>query len=71
MILFSKKMTVTSLLCQLNAEDLTKGIIKEEDQIETNNNTPLITDLEMSNIFKDKNDEEGNSVINELIMEVL
>jgi len=70
MILFSKKMTVTSLLCQLNAEDLTKGIIKEEDQIETNNNTPLITDLEMSNIFKDKNDEEGNSVMDELIMEV-
>ena len=70
MILLSKRMTVTSLLCQLNAEDLTEGIIREKDQIETNNSTPLIKDLEISNIFKDKNDEEGNGVIDELLDKV-
>ena len=31
MILFSNRMTVTSLLHQLNAENLTGGIIKEKD----------------------------------------
>ena len=31
MILFNKRMTVTSLLCQPNAEDLTGGMIKEEN----------------------------------------
>ena len=67
MILSNNKMTVTSLLCQLNAEDLTGDIIREKDQIENNNSTPLIKDLEMSNIFKDKNDKKGNSVIDKLI----
>jgi len=59
------------LLHQLDAEDLTGGIIKEKDQIETNNSTPLIEDLEMSDIFKDKDDKEGNSVTNKLIDEIL
>ena len=63
-------MTVISLLCQPNAENLTEGIIKKENQIETNNSTPLIEDLEMSNIFKDKNNKEGNSVMDELITKV-
>jgi len=71
MILLNNRMTVTNLLHQLDADDLTGNIIKKENQIETNNSTPLIEDLEMSNIFKDKNDEEGNSVMDELIIEVL
>jgi len=70
MILLSDRMTVISLLCQLNAENLTGGMIKKEDQIETNNSTPLIEDLEISNIFEDKNNKEGNSVMDELIMEI-
>ena len=70
MISLSNKMTVTSLLHQLNAKDLTGGMIKKENQIETNNNTPLIKDLEISNIFKDKNNKEGNSVTDKLVTEV-
>jgi len=66
----NKRITVTSLLCWPDAEDLTGDIIREENQIKTNDSTPLIEDLEMSNIFKDKDDEEGNSVIDELITEV-
>ena len=54
MISLSKKMTVTSLLHQLDADDLTKNIIREEDQIKISNNIPLIKDLEISNIFKNK-----------------
>ena len=45
-------------------------MIREEDQIETETSTLLINDLEIQDIFKDKNDEEGNSVTDELIMEV-
>ena len=63
-------MTVTSLLHQLNAKDLTKGIIRKKDQIETNNSTSLIEDLEISDIFKNKDDKEGNSVIDKLVIEV-
>ena len=70
MISLSDKMIVTSLLHWLNAKDLTKGMIRKEDQIKTNNSTPLIKDLEMSNIFKNKNNKEGNSVMDELIIEV-
>ena len=71
MISLSNKITITSLLHQLNAKDLTGDIIKEKDQIETNNSTPLIKDLEISDIFKDKDDEKGNSVTDKLITEVL
>ena len=70
MISLSNRMTVTSLLHQLDTENLTGGIIREEDQIKTNNSTPLIKDLEMSDIFKDKNNKKGNNVIDKLIMEV-
>ena len=70
MILLSKRMIVTSLLHQLNAKDLTGDMIREKDQIKTNNSTPLIEDLEVSNIFKNKNDKEGNGVMDELIKEV-
>ena len=63
-------MTVTSLLHQLNAENLTGGIIKKENQIETNNSTLLIKDLKMSNIFKDKDNKEGNNVTDKFIDEV-
>ena len=70
MISPNNKMTVTSLLHQLNTENLTGGIIKKKDQIKINNSIPLIENLEISNIFKDKDDKEGNSVINKLITEV-
>ena len=57
-------MTVTSLLQWLEAEDLIGGIIREEDnQIELRNITPLIDDLEMQDVFKDKNGEGGDGVI--------
>ena len=45
-------------------------MIREKDQIENNNSTPLIEDLEMSDIFKDKDNEEGNGVIDKLLDEV-
>ena len=70
MISPSKRMIITSLLHQPDTEDLVGGIIREEDQIEINNNTPLINDLEMSDIFKNEDDEKRNSVIDKLIMEV-
>jgi len=63
-------MTVINLLHQLNAEDLTGGIIKKEDQIKTSNSTPFIKNLEISNIFKNKNNKEGNSITDKLIAEV-
>ena len=70
MISPNDKMIVTSLLHQPNAKNLTKGIIKKENQIETNNSTFLIKDLKIQDIFKDKDGEEGNSVTDELIMEI-
>jgi len=70
-ISLSKRITVTSLLYQLNAEDLTGDIIREENQIKNDNSTPLIDDLEISNIFKDKDDEEGNGVIDKFLDKVL
>jgi len=60
----NKRMTVTSLLQQSKAEDLIKDIIKEEDhQIKSGNTTPLINNLEMQNVFKDKDKERGDSII--------
>ena len=60
----SKRMTVTSLLHQSEAEDLIGGIIREEDyQIESGNTTPLINNLEMQDVFEDENEERGDSVI--------
>jgi len=60
----SKRIIVTSLLRQSEAEDLIKGIIKnKEQQIESGNTTPLINDLEMQEVFKDKDGERGGSVI--------
>ena len=70
MISLSERITVTSLLHQLDVEDLTGGIIRKEDQIETNNSTPLIKDLEMSDIFKDKDNKKGNGVTDKLLEEV-
>jgi len=67
----NERITVTSLLHQLNTEDLTGGIIREEDQIKNNNSTPLIDNLEISNIFKNKDNKKGNGVINKLLNEVL
>jgi len=70
MILPNNRIIVTSLLHQPNAKNLTRGIIKEKDQIKTNNSIPLIKDLKISNIFKDKDNKKGNSVIDKLITKV-
>jgi len=64
-------MTVTSLLYWLNTEDLIGDIIREKDQIKNNNSTPLINNLEISDIFKDKDDKKGNSVTDKLLDKVL
>ena len=57
-------MTVTSLLQQSEAEDLIGGIIKnKEQQNELGNTTPLINDLEMQEVFKDKDGEKRGSVM--------
>jgi len=59
----NNRMIVTSLLQQLEAEDLIGGIIKEEDhQIELGNTTPLINNLEMQNVFKDKDEKRGDGI---------
>ena len=67
----NKRMTVTSLLQQSETEDLMGGIIREEDhQIESGNTTPLINNLKMQDVFKDKDEERGDGVtdlINELV----
>ena len=60
-------MIITSLLHQSDAEDLTGGIIREKDQIKTEDSIFLIKDLEMQDIFKDKNNKKGNNVTDELI----
>ena len=46
-------------------------MIKKKDQIENNDSTPLIDDLEISNIFKNKNNKEGNNVTDKLINKIL
>ena len=70
-ILFNNRITVINLLCQLNTENLTEGMIRKKDQIKTSNSTPLIKDLEISNIFKNKNNKKGNGIMDKLISEVL
>jgi len=56
-------MTVTSLLHQSKTEDLIKGIIREKNhQIKSGNTTPLINNLEMQDVFKDKNKKRGDGV---------
>jgi len=67
----NNRITVTSLLYQLNAKNLTKSIIKEKDQMKIKNSTFLIKNLKIQNIFKDKDDKKGNNVIDELIVKVL
>jgi len=44
---------------------------QKEDKIEIKTSTFLIKDLEISDIFKNKNDEKGNGVTDKLIDEVL
>ena len=48
----------------LNAKDLIGGIRnKEGHQVKTGHSTPLINDLEIKELFKDKDKEEGTGVI--------
>jgi len=57
-------MIVTSLLQQSETEDLIKGIIRKKDhQIESGNTTPLIDDLEMQDVFEDKDEKKRDGVI--------
>ena len=64
MTLPSKRITVTSLLCWSEAEDLIEGIVRNKDrQIESGNTTPLINDLEMQEVFEDKDKKRGGSVM--------
>jgi len=63
-ILPKNKMVVTSQLQQSETEDLIRGIIRDKDhQIKSGNTTPLINNLEMQEVFKDKNKERGGSVM--------
>ena len=40
------------------------GIIREKDhQIESGNTTPLINNLEMQDVFKDKDKKRGDNII--------
>ena len=57
-------MIVTSLLYWSEAEDLIGSIIKEEDhQIESGNTTLLIDNLEMQDVFEDKDGRRGDGVM--------
>jgi len=61
----SKRIIITNLLYQSKAEDLIRGIIKnKEQQIELGNTIPLINNLEMQEVFKDKDGERGSSITN-------
>ena len=52
--------------------DTNKGGIRnqKEDKIEIETSTPLINDLEISNIFKDKDNKKGNSVTDKFLDKV-
>ena len=67
MISPNKRITVTSLKqCaeHLNTEDLIKGIRnKKGHQIKIEYSTPLINNLKIKELFKDKNKEKGAGVI--------
>jgi len=57
-------MAVISLLQQLKTKDLIGDIIKDKKwQIKLGNTTSLINDLEMQDVFEDKDGERGGSVI--------
>jgi len=59
----SKRITITSLLCQSETEDLIGDIVRNKNgQIKSGNTTPLINDLEMQDVFKNKDRERGGSV---------
>jgi len=53
--------------------DTNKGGIRnqKEDEIKIETSTPLIEDLEMSDIFKDKDNKKENGVTDELINKIL
>jgi hypothetical protein len=64
MIILRDSIVVTSRLQQLDEEYLIGGIRNNKGhQIESRNATPLIDDLEMRDIFKDEDKEEGDGVM--------
>ena len=59
----SEKITAIIQVQRLNAKDLIRGIRnKKSYQIKIGHSTPLINDLEIKELFKDKNKEEGAGV---------
>ena len=67
MILPSKRITVTSLKQRaeyLDIKDLIRGIRnKEGHQVKIGYSTPLINNLKIKELFKDKDKEEGVGII--------
>ena len=72
-ILPNKRIIVTTLPQHTvnNNKNLIGSIKEEGHPIKLKSSTLLVADLEMQNIFKDKNKEEGNIVMDKLIMKVL
>ena len=63
MITLSNRINATVRARRSDAEDLIGGIrIKEGHQIKIEHSTPLIDDLEIDNLFKDEDEEEGAGV---------
>ena len=58
--------TVQAQRCAYKEEGTLGIISKDINQINQTNITPLVDNLEMLEIFKDKNKEEGDSVIDAL-----
>ena len=69
-VLPNNQIVMMTYACLIDADK--RGIRNQkENQIKSSNSTPLIKDLEISNIFKDKDDKEGDNIIDKLIKEVL
>ena len=63
MVTLSDRITATSLKWQTDTEDLIGGIRnKEGHQIKIGHSTPLINNLEIKKLFKDKDKKKGVSI---------
>ena len=60
-------MRVISIAWYIKAEDLIGGIRSIRQQIKPENTIPLVDNLEIESIFKDKAEEEGDSVMDPVI----
>ena len=68
MILLSKRITATTQVQYLNAENLIRGIRNISYQNNSKSSTPLITDLRVNWTFKDKAEEEGVSITDLMLL---